>query len=207
MTWKGRAMVTVSLVLAMAVELSGCITINPPAKPASPPEAEAPAPEVEAPVSPPVVPPPAPPQEASTLPDSLEDFLMQGWHNQIVVLECPTEARVGEHITVRLRIGSDEFWNWLRQELINTGEYDTGLPSVWLDPYFSLYLQGRGLDIAYFGQSKLDDNNEAWWYAVIPEKTDLERPIEPGVYPLIVEIGEALGSVDVIFERNIIIKE
>lgn len=145
-----------------------------------------------------VYPQPASDQTSSTEPAS------EGWDNQTTVIECPTEARVGEYITVRLRIGDREFWDWIRQQCIEEiGEYN----EFCQDPFFSLYIHSKGGSIAYFGESKLDDNYEVIWYGPIPEAFDDGDPITPGVYPLVVEIGHALGSVDAIVERNITIKE
>ena len=88
--------------------------------------------------------PTTPSEPSSSLPNSLEDMTIQDIYDQITFLEWPTEARVGEYITVRLKIGSYEFWDWIRQELVDRGEYD----SIWLDPFFTLYMSGEGSCIA-----------------------------------------------------------
>jgi len=152
-----------------------------------------------------------PPKPSSSLPKSLEEMTDQDIRDQITVLECPAEARIGQYITVRLQIGNDEFWDWLREECVKIDE--DLRPRRWCsyDPFFSAYIdvyrEGEGGGYIILGKSRLDNNYEAVWYLAIPEKDTGGIPIKPGVYPLIVEIGEALGSVDVIFERNIIIKE
>ena len=186
---------TVGFLLVALVLLSGCVP------PTTPP-----------PVSPPAVTPPqepAPPEKEAPEPSqeelwSWEELSMQDIRNQVTILEWPTEAHIGENITVRIKTGSEEFWTWLEQELINRKEYD----SIWLDPYYSLYLMpARGLiPCAVIGLAEPDENHEVWWYGPIPASAEGE-PIEPGTWKLIVEIGDPLGSVDTIVERNIIIKQ
>jgi len=150
---------------------------------------------------------PVHPEPSSSLPDSLEDMTDEDLNNQITVLECPTEARIGEYITVRLRIGDSKFWDWIHQECIDMGEYD----SIWLDPFFyayiDLYREGEGGGYIILGESRLDDNYEAVWYAAIhaDDTYGTPPPIKSGVYPLIVGVGE--GSGNFILQRNIIIKE
>ena len=56
------------------------------------------------------------------------------------------------------------------------------------------------------GLAEPDENYEVWWYGPIPASAEGEL-IEPGIWKLVVEIGDPLGSVDAIVERNIIIKE
>ena len=110
---RGKYILVWGLCVLAIVGLTGCITVMPPSE------------------SPPAVTPP--PEPSSSLPKSLEEMTDQDIRDQITVLECPTEARVGEYITVRLKIGSYEFWDWIRQECIDRGEYN----SVWLDPFFN----------------------------------------------------------------------
>jgi len=121
----------------------------------------------------------------------------------MTILELPTEARVGDYITVKIRTGSDEFWARLQQEVIDNEGYD----SIWLHPYYSLYLMPeKGLiPCVVIGIAEPDGNHEVWWYGQIPPSAEGEK-IEAGVWKLIIEIGEPLGSVDTIVERNIIIK-
>jgi hypothetical protein len=183
----------VGFLLVALVLLSGCVpaTTPPPVSPPAVAPPQEPAPEKEA---------PEPSQEELW---SWEELSMQDIRNQVTILEWPTEAHIGENITVRIKTGSEEFWAWLEQEVINRKEYD----SIWLDPYYSLYLMpARGLiPCAVIGLAEPDENHEVWWYGPIPTSAEGE-PIEPGTWKLIVEIGDPLGSVDTIVERNIIIK-
>ncbi|MBA7507858.1 hypothetical protein ES706_06587 [subsurface metagenome] len=190
------AIIIVSLILAVAMGLGGCVTISPPvAEPMPEPTPPAPAP------APPLT--PAPPETSSTpgYPEILTESYIRA---QITLLDWPTEAHIGEYITVRIRTGSDEFWAQLEQEVIDIGEYE----SIWLDPYYSLYLMPeRGLiPCVVIGIAEPDENHEVWWYGSIPASAEGE-PIELGTWKLIVEIGNPLGSVDTMVERNIIIKE
>jgi len=189
------------------VSLSSCITVMPPSEPApaTTPAPVSPEPSKSSEPEPvrPTTPTKPAPTESSSMPDSLEDLTLQDIRDQITFLEWPTEARIGEYITVRLRIGSNEFWIWIRQELTDREEYD----SIWLNPYYSLYLMpAKGLiPCAVIGWAEPDENHEVCWYGPIPASAEGE-PIEPGTWKLIVEIGDPLGSVDAIVERNIIIK-
>ncbi|GAI97864.1 unnamed protein product [marine sediment metagenome] len=117
------ALVIVSLILAMTVGLGGCV-VTLPAPPEPPQEAASP--------------------ETSSMPESFEDLTAQDIRDQVTILEWPTEAYIGEDITVRIKTGSEEFWAWLEQELIDRKKYD----SIWLNPYYSLYLMpARGISV------------------------------------------------------------
>jgi len=168
----------VGFLLVALVLLSGCVpaTTPPPVSPPAVAPPQEPAPEKEA---------PEPSQEELW---SWEELSMQDIRNQVTILEWPTEAHIGENITVRIKTGSEEFWAWLEQD-------------------YSLYLMpARGLiPCAVIGLAEPDENHEVWWYGPIPTSAEGE-PIEPGTWKLIVEIGDPLGSVDTIVERNIIIK-
>jgi len=179
------ATVIVSLILAMAVVLGGCVTIKPPG-------AEESAPPVEAPEAEPA---PAPPQETITLPESLETVVWQDIRKQITVLECPIEAHTGEYITVKVKLGK-ELIRWCYSE----AEYEFR--------WFTLYLTAPGdqLPCVQFETREPDDNDELWWYVRIPTSFNGE-PTPLGVWNLSIEIGEPFGSMDIIMERSIIIKE
>jgi len=126
---------------------------------------------------------------------------------QVSVLEWPTEARIGENITVKIKIGTDEFWAWLVQQIRERQPQDP----FWAElDYYSLYLSpGRGhAPIAVIGGAKLDENWEVWWYGPVPDKVLDGRPVEPGVWHLTVEIGEpSFGPSKILVERNIMVKD
>jgi len=185
----------VGFLLVTLVLLSGCRTVAPP--PAAPP-----------------APPGALPEEVPELSqgDLWVNQALLNIRDQVTILEWPTEARVGEYITVRIKTGSDDFWDRLEEELtrMRAKAEDTSIIDFWLNPYYSLYLMPTSEKVAWgvaiFGVAEPDDNHEVWWHGAIPTSAD-GVPVEPGVWKLVVEIGDPLGAVDILVERNIIIKE
>ena len=55
----------------------------------------------------------------------------------MTILELPTEAHIGENITVRIKTGSEEVWAWLEREVINRKEYDS-IGLSWVNKYVSI---------------------------------------------------------------------
>jgi len=200
----------ISLVLATIVGLGGCLTVNPPA-----PAAPAPA----APVPPPVTASPEPPQEELW---SWDELTVEDIRDQMTILEWPSEAYVGDYITVRVETMSGEFWEWLQAELIKADgwgclTYELALTKDWPDV---------GTYDYSFGVNTSDEDRIVSWYGAIPttgawveynpdtNRQEFEEgPFPPGSYKLELRLldpcsdGHGFCGYDVMLERNIIIKE
>jgi len=229
------AVVIVSLILTMAVGLSGCVTINLPgaeeptqpseeAPEVAPPTAEAPeAPEP----APPVVPPASPP--TSSTPSSGQDVSIIDLREQLTVLEWPTEAHIGDYITIRVKTMSDEFWEWFEDELIKAGQWDL-LSCIGDDATYELTLTKDWPDVGTYdyslGMVTPDRDLIVSWYSTIPttggwfeydpdigQQVWKEGPFPPGSYKLEFrwldpcDDGTGFCGYDLMLERNIIIKE
>lgn len=181
------------LTLAVLLALTGCVTINFPGA--------APAPESE-----------APPEE--THGEEPVDLTIENFRKQMTVLEWPTEAHIGEDITVRIKTGSDEFWAWVRQEAIEAGQppvedeyitYDLMLITEGMakvsDPEFADFG-------CHFGFVTPDEDHIVAWHELIPSRWMWypdESPglLEPGAYKLVLR----MEGHSVMVERNIIIRQ
>lgn len=169
---KKMPIIIVSLSLAMAVVLSGCLTVKLPGSQESPPE------EV------------APPEERAP---------------RLTVIEVPSEAHIGEYITVKLRIPKH-------------------LDPKIFDEYTLRICNERsiGLNCYDLGYARPDQDRIVCWYVAIPyrgignmytnaEHTEWDDITRPGVFKL--EVDAPLrppyeeGDYKRMFERNIIIKD
>lgn len=131
------------------------------------PSASAPAPEpMPAPI-PALVPTPATPSH----PASLEEVTPTELRNQIVILEMPTEAHIGDYITVRIKTMSNEYWDWLKAELINASRWDA-LGCYGEEATYDLVLvqdwPGMGTYEHSLGLTTPDDKMIVSWYSAIP---------------------------------------
>lgn len=182
------AIIILTLILAMAVGLSGCVTIKLPG-------AEEPMLPSEEPAG--VAPPTA---EAPPAPE------LDPWQSAIEVIQLPREARVGEYITVQIRVPKwdpvdpNRLWVWNEYALSLRRDYTTakveGTPCEW--------------DLGY---AEPDDQNIVCWYVAIPptwtdwspEEGYKEHPFPVGNYQWVI-LGAENGGHPLV-ERNIIIKE
>ncbi len=190
---------TVGVCVLGIMVLNSCITVVPTPEPApEPTPTPAPAP----------TPTPEPtPAESDCKP--LEEML-DNFGDQITILEWPTEARIGEYMTVKIKVGSDKFWDCVQQQVRENDAYDNAMGSLLLDPSYSLYLYTvpKGfMPAVVFGCAEPDDNHEISWYGPIHASVG-GLLIEPGTWKLIVGFGcESSAGPEGIVERNITIKE
>lgn len=190
------AIIIISLILTMGAGLGGCFYITPKPAPVEP----TPAPAQPAPGTAPA-PTPAQPEAG------------------IVVIECPTEARIGEYITVRIQLPSDTpVPKTLEQEDYLLRIRDEFPPS---EQHTSVVAFVYNL-----GYAIPDENLVLCWYVSIPIETLYDLPFRPGNYKLeVTQEGSSTKPAPVhpssppgyqegtrlhhgnLLERNIIIKE
>jgi hypothetical protein len=125
-----------------------------------------------------VVPPPASEEETTPTPSSQELTSPSAQsESDIVVIECPTEARIGEYIAVKIQLPSDtpipetleqeDYLLRIRDEF-PPGEHDPRVSTVY--------------DLGY---AIPDENLILSWYVQIPtETTWYDSPFHPGNYKL-----------------------
>ena len=124
-----------------------------------------------------VVPPPA--SEEATPPPSSPELTSPSAQSEsdIVIIECPTEARIGKYIAVKIQLPSDtpipetleqeDYLLRIRDEF-PPGEHDPGVSTVY--------------DLGY---AIPDENLVLFWYVQIPTETAWhDSPFHPGNYKL-----------------------
>jgi len=151
------------------------------------------------PLTPPPGVPPAAPLEVAPLG-------LDPWQSAIEIIQLPTDACVGEYITVKIRVPKwdpvdpERLWVWDQYSLSIRRDYTTakleGTPCEW--------------DLGY---ASPDDQNIVCWYVAIPttwtdwspEEGYREHPFPVGNYQLVI-LGAEDGGHPLV-ERNMIIKE
>ena len=158
----------------------------------------------------------------STPPSANEFQLSSGdLRDQITVVEWPSEAYVGEYITIRVKTMSEEFCNRVRNGLMDANDWDTLTHFDNMTYCLELesphpsedYPSEGSWKVHRFAYATPDDQFIVAWHCAIPTEWKDGSPLLPGNYKLWLQLLDPCDNkpgfcgADVMVERNIIIRD